>query len=909
VVRLARYTVVKGLMLLATVIVGVYLTILIINLGGYVDEIFRSQIQFQVGMMIYEGWPEGVEEPERTELIEQTIWAMEEAKGLHRPFLERSARWLVEALTLNLAEGYSRPQALGVQGGIVSHIVRERLPYTLVLVGTANLVLFFATISAALLLSRRHGGLLDRLNVLLLSLTSAPSWIHGVVLILIFAGYLHILPFPRRWDQLPDRFTLDYALLMLRYMILPAAAIVISGFFQGVYAWRAFFLIFRHEDYVEIARAKGLRPGAIERSYILRPTLPYVLTNFATMLIVFWQGAIALEMVFLWPGLGPLFMLAVRNFDTPLLLGIVVIFAYLLALTVFLLDIVYALVDPRVRVGSAAAGARLRSARAGRRLVVQPRRWPAEAAARLRGARAWLASLAGRLRAAVRGRPTQRGTPLEALQHPPAEQELSVSTPAEMRRRRLARLGPTLREVARSPSAVLGAAVILGMVAASFYVIIALPRDKAVPLWRGQGGDVTRAVWYRNPRSVPPAWTNLFRRDSLPTTIALSTRPGAAAPVALDLPWITGLTRSSSPGAGKAVTPVGDNAWEVTLWLSFDYPYRTFPQDVAIYLDVEYATKKPYARMVWVTPDGQEIDLGTMTISSRTNALYLSQHSRLQRRYGAQTAVEGLFTNPASETPVAQRGRYKLRIDGMVFEEVSSMDAELVVHGRVAGLAGTDDKRRDLMVALAWGLPVALAFGLLGTLGTSLLSMTFAAVGVWFGGWVDDLIQRLTELTMILPTLPIVILVFYLYSKSIWAILGVVVALGIFGSAIKNYRSAFLQMKEAPYIEAGQAYGAGGWRIIGHYLVPRILPVMVPQMAILVPSYVFLEATLAYLGVSDPTLPTWGKVISEALTSGNVVGRSHWVLQPVGLLVLTGLAFTGLGFALERILNPQLREM
>jgi hypothetical protein len=191
------------------------------------------------------------------------------------------------------------------------------------------------------------------------------------------------------------------------------------------------------------------------------------------------------------------------------------------------------------------------------------------------------------------------------------------------------------------------------------------------------------------------------------------------------------------------------------------------------------------------------------------------------------------------------------------------------------------------MVALAWGMPVALAFGLLGTLGTSLLSMTLAAVSVWFGGWVDAVIQRLTELNMILPTLPIVILVFYLYSKSIWAILGVVVVLGIFGSAIKNYRSAFLQMKEAPYIEAGQAYGAGGWRIIGRYLVPRILPVMVPQMAILVPSYVFLEATLAYLGVSDPALPTWGKVINEALTSGFVVGRAYWVLQPVALLVVT----------------------
>jgi peptide/nickel transport system permease protein len=900
-VRLARYTAGKGLALFVTVVVGMYLTILIINLGGHVDEIFRSQIAFQVGLMIYDGWPEGVEEPERTEIIEQTIWAMEEAKGLHRPFLERSGRWLVQALTLDLSE---RRAGFHAQVGNVQALIRERLPYTLLLVGISNVVLFMATISAALVLSRKHGGLLDRLNVLLLSLTSAPSWIHGVVLLLIFAGTLHILPFPRRWDQLPDRFTLDYALLMLRYMILPAAAIVVSGFFQGVYAWRAFFLIFRHEDYVEIARAKGLRPGAIERSYILRPTLPYVLTNFATMLIVFWQGAIALEMVFLWPGIGPLFMQAVRFFDTPLLLGIVVIFAYLLALTVFLLDIIYALVDPRVRVGSAGTGSRLRSARTGRRLAVRPRRWPAEAVARLRATGAWFASLAGRLGTTGSGWRARRRTPIENSERPAAE-----GKPAGTWRERLAQLGPALREVARSPSALLGAAVILGMLAVSIYVVIALPRDEVVTLWRGQGSDVTRALWYRNPKNAVPAWTNLLRKDPLPTTIALRTRPGEATPVAQNLPWITGLESSSLAGRRRVVTPAGDNAWEVTLSLAFNYPYRTFPQDVAIYLDVEHATKKPHARMTWVTPDGEEISLGTMTISSRTNTAYLSQDSRLQRRYGERTAVQGLFADRASEVPVAQSGRYELRIDGMVFEEASAIDAELVVHGRVAGLSGTDDKRRDLMVALAWGMPVALAFGLLGTLGTSLLSMTLAAVSVWFGGWVDAVIQRLTELNMILPTLPIVILVYYLYSKSIWAILGVVVVLGIFGSAIKNYRSAFLQMKEAPYIEAGQAYGAGGWRIIGRYLVPRILPVMVPQMAILVPSYVFLEATLAYLGVFDPALPTWGKVINEALTSGFVVGRAYWVLQPVALLVVTGLAFTGLGFALERILNPHLREV
>ncbi len=818
----------------------------------------------------------------------------------------------MQTLTLGLAEGRSDARALGVAKGIGRDIVRERLPFTLVLVGLSNLVLFFATISAALVLSRKHGGLLDRLNVLLLSLTSAPSWIHGLVLIQISAAYLHILPFPRRWDALPDRLSLDYAMLMLRHMILPAAAILVSGFFQGVYAWRAFFLIFRHEDYVEIARAKGLRPWAIEQSHILRPTLPYILTNFATMMIVIWQGTIALEMVFMWPGVGPLFMQAARNFDTPLLLGVVVICAYLLALTVSLLDIVCALVDPRVRVGSPDRQDRLRSARTARRGRVQPWVWLAGVAGRLSAARAWFAALAGQWVAAVCALRLRR-RPAPEVPTPPtaARPRTAGGTLGGLGSWRKARLWPAVAPVLRSPSSLLGPAVILGMVVTSIYVVIALPRDQVVALWWGQGGNATRAAWYRNPKSAPPAWTNLFRADKLPTTIAVSTRPGEVPLRTRHLPWITGLDGGSSIGGGassKVLSPVSDDVREVTLSLLPDYPYHTFPQDVAIYLDVGYTTKKPYARLTWVTPGEGEIDLGAVLISSRSNMLYLSQDRRLQRAYGEQTAIQGLFADPASERPAAQRGRYDLRIDGMVFEEASDMDVEVVVHGRVAGLAGTDSQRRDLAVGLGWGMPVALSFGLLGTLGTSLLSMTLAGVSVWFGGWVDELIQRLTDLNMILPTLPIVILVFFLYSKSILAILGVVVLLGIFGSGIKNYRSAFLKMRAAPYIEAGRACGAGGWRIIGRYLIPRILPVMVPQMAILVPSYVFLEATLAYLGVSDQALPTWGKVIKDALTSGDLVGRAYWALEPVGLLPLTGLAFAGLGFALERILNPRLAE-
>jgi peptide/nickel transport system permease protein len=101
-----------------------------------------------------------------------------------------------------------------------------------------------------------------------------------------------------------------------------------------------------------MAKAKGLSERELERRYILRPTLPTILTSFALMLITLWSGAIILETVFNWPGLGRALYRAIGLYDTPVIVGSTVIYAYLLAITVFLLDFVYALVDPRVRIGS-----------------------------------------------------------------------------------------------------------------------------------------------------------------------------------------------------------------------------------------------------------------------------------------------------------------------------------------------------------------------------------------------------------------------------------------------------------------------------------------------------------------------------------------------------------------------------
>ena len=103
---------------------------------------------------------------------------------------------------------------------------------------------------------------------------------------------------------------------------------------------------------VDTARAKGLPAGVVERRYILRPTLPYIVTSFALSIITLWGGSIILEQVFNWPGLGRLFYQAIQVVDTPIIVGNTIIYAFPLAITVFVLDFVYALVDPRVKVGA-----------------------------------------------------------------------------------------------------------------------------------------------------------------------------------------------------------------------------------------------------------------------------------------------------------------------------------------------------------------------------------------------------------------------------------------------------------------------------------------------------------------------------------------------------------------------------
>jgi peptide/nickel transport system permease protein len=559
----------------------------------------------------------------------------------------------------------------------------------------------------------------------------------------------------------------------------------------------------------------------------------------------------------------------------PIVVAIVVIFAFILGITVLILDIVYGLVDPRIRVGGEDQTVRL--TRAKKRLHF--RLWPR------REQRISISYI--------------KAHQLDPEPVAPSEKEkIPISDRIKTLGRSFNAAKPILRELRRYPSAIFGLVIILLLVCGSITAVIVFPYNQLGSLWYS---SILTGKSY-TPKLAKPVWVNWFRRNTLPSTIILDSRKDTAT---------------------KSIQPTGlDDIGSITITYTIDYPYGDYPQDLTLYFTSQYAQKRPFVTLTWITPDNREINFGNFSPVSSL-PYHLSDDSSLRKilpeypnwqKWFVETGNYAtpnyylLFSNPAQDKPVVLPGTYTLRMNIMTFEKGTNVDAEFVLLGKVSGLAGTDYMRRNLLVPLLWGMPFALVLGLVGASITTILSLIVAAVAVWYGGWLDSFIQRLIEGIMILPIIAIGV-IFYTYNNmSIWTFLALIALLNVFGSPTKSFRAALLPIKNAPYIEAAKAAGASNMRIITHYLIPSIIPIFIPQLIILIPFYVFLEATLGLFGVRS-LYPTWGRVIYDALKEGSAFGSGFWVLEPIILLLLTGLAFAMLSFALERILNPRLREI
>jgi peptide/nickel transport system permease protein len=897
--RMAKYLILRVLTILVTLFVGVFVTVTIANQGqpgnpttfrsagsngvfDYVLTMSGSGSGAIDAAMLQEAFSQAYREMPVFSKLErmtpeqiQSRWAKLSAKydaksGINLPWLPRNLLWTWRALRFDL--------------GMSLLWIRAAFYQTRMLVEPAFLLIFLLGIPLSLYLFRHHGSWLDRLFTFLAPISSIPSWVLGMFLVLIFAVGLHILPpSGMKTPGYEGWFWPD----MIKHLILPVLAIFLSLFFQLLYTWKTFFLTYSNEDYVELGRAKGLPNRVLERKYILRPSLNYILTNFALMLVTFWQLTIVLEHIFDWPGIGEWFVTSLPNLATYaktegggvnpgnilFVVSIVVFFAYLMGAIMLVLDVVYALVDPRFRIGSESQ-------------TVQGK-----------VAKGWTISRRARNRDEAFYRQRLKETPYRS-ESIKTKQKVSFSKRLKSFGAAFHFLKPFLQELRRYPSAVLGLVIILLMIIGSIVAVTAFPYYRIGSLWYET--ELTGKVYI--PRIAKPVWINWFLKDPLPPSLFLDSNKGQVQ---------------------ETIDPNTKGGVEHTILIyPIPFQYGGFPTDLTFYFSSRYVTKRPFISLTWLTPDGRKLVLDNLAPNS-TAFIYsfardLQAEKLLQgfpnwknwfslETFNTTPSFELMFADPAAKKAKTLEGNYTLQIDVYTFEPNSSVDAQLALLGQVWGPAGTDYLRRNLIVPLLWGMPFALALGLGGASLTTFLSMILATTGVFFGGWLDQAIQRIIEGVMILPVIAIGVILFVYSNVSIWVFLAGIALLNVFGSPTKSFRAALIQIKDAPYIEWARTSGASNGHIIWNYLLPNILPLVVPQLVALIPTYVFLEATLGIFGVKSP-YPTWGRIIYDALQNRALFGSSYWVFEPIFFLLLTGLAFSMLGFALEKILNPRLRN-
>ena len=347
---LVRHLVKRGVFLLLTLVLAMYITVVIANGGGLIDDILRSQIQNELSQQLandraYQHLPP----EERQAFFNRTLAARIEARGLNDPFIEKSFKFTVDALTLRLGRSQTLVSPEGSHD--VGNIIGERLPRTLVLFTAANAVGAVVGIWLGLRMARKALSTFDRgMTVLSVTTFIVPPWVYGIFFILVFGFSLRWFP-TGGWVGVPPPTsgTLAWYGDVAYHMLLPVITFAFATFGSWSYTTRNLVLQIMDEDFVMAARAKGLPENKVLNKYVLRAASPPIVTSLALTLIGAWQGAIITETVFNYPGIGRLFFDAISVFDAPLIIGLTAIYAFLLVITVFILDVLYSFLDPRIK--------------------------------------------------------------------------------------------------------------------------------------------------------------------------------------------------------------------------------------------------------------------------------------------------------------------------------------------------------------------------------------------------------------------------------------------------------------------------------------------------------------------------------------------------------------------------------
>jgi peptide/nickel transport system permease protein len=473
------------------------------------------------------------------------------------------------------------------------------------------------------------------------------------------------------------------------------------------------------------------------------------------------------------------------------------------------------------------------------------------------------------------------------------------------------RLREAFKELWRSGAGKVGIALLVLLCAGAIYAVTTFPANYGERRWSNP------LVWVDNPKAVPPVWINRLRSEPLPEHQVLE----ATAPTE---------TQEVRGGVVKSYR------------LPFAYGFTSPPSFLAVSLgNVTFAEQAPAVLVSLVRPDGKElrlyrhavrgpregesgpytrytgeplrIQLSTDETTIASVQEFLAEEFSLQPEAGAlggqiNRIAFGIPTgNGLTTTPLTGTYEALVRVAVRNPEDTVGL-VRFVVGGEVFGLMGTDALGRDLAEGLLFGLPVALLIGVLVSFVSTAIGTTLGIISGYAGGSVDLAIQRLADIVANVPTLPLLIFMLFIIGPSLAIILLILVAFSWTGMTIQ-VRTMVLSVRTNQLVEAIQSLGASHRRVMFRHILPQIAPYVLSHLIFAAPAAILAEAGLSFLGLGDPSIPTWGQILENGFRTGGIyVGYWWWIIPPGLLIVLTALTFMLISLGLEPVVNPRLRR-